>query len=136
MPPAASSGMATSAPRPDHDTTERVDRYERERVVRPAYTPPATSNVNVGPSWSRYVAIRGVNGIGSTRSGQWDRLNTTMLHAGTATASRAAYRVRFAVGSAVESSSSQRAPNRRGGSTKLTPSWSALKAGVFSSPEA
>jgi uncharacterized protein YggT (Ycf19 family) len=41
--------MATSAPRPDHDTTERVDRYERERIVRPAYTTPATgSNVNVG----------------------------------------------------------------------------------------
>ncbi len=42
--------MATSAPRPDHDTTERVDRYERERIVRPAYTPPAASNVNVGPT--------------------------------------------------------------------------------------
>jgi uncharacterized protein YggT (Ycf19 family) len=43
--------MATS-PRPDHDTTERVDRYERERIVeRPAYTAPATgSNVNVGPT--------------------------------------------------------------------------------------
>jgi len=42
--------MATSAPR-DHDTTERVDRYERERIVeRPASTPPATSNVNVGPT--------------------------------------------------------------------------------------
>ena len=41
--------MATSAPRPDNDTTERVDRYERERIVRPAYTTPATgSNVNVG----------------------------------------------------------------------------------------
>ena len=50
MPPAASSGMATSAPRPDHDTTERVDRYERERIVRPAYTAPAASNVNVGPT--------------------------------------------------------------------------------------
>ena len=44
--------MATSTPRHDHDTTERVDRYERERVVeRPAYTAPASaSNVNVGPT--------------------------------------------------------------------------------------
>jgi uncharacterized protein YggT (Ycf19 family) len=44
--------MATSSPRHDHDTTERVDRYERERIVeRPAYTTPATgSNVNVGPT--------------------------------------------------------------------------------------
>ena len=43
--------MATSAPRHDHDTTERVDRYERERVVeRPAYTPASASNVNVGPT--------------------------------------------------------------------------------------
>ncbi|MDQ2913424.1 MAG: YggT family protein [Chloroflexota bacterium] len=42
--------MATSAPRPDHDTTERVDRYERERIVRPAYAAPAASNVNVGPT--------------------------------------------------------------------------------------
>jgi uncharacterized protein YggT (Ycf19 family) len=42
--------MATSAPRPDHDTTERVDRYERESIVRPAYTAPAASNVNVGPT--------------------------------------------------------------------------------------
>jgi len=42
--------MATSAPR-DHDTTERVDRSERERTVeRPASTPPASSNVNVGPT--------------------------------------------------------------------------------------
>lgn len=43
--------MATSAPR-DHDTTERVDRYERERVVeRPAYPAPVgPSNVNVGPT--------------------------------------------------------------------------------------
>jgi uncharacterized protein YggT (Ycf19 family) len=42
--------MATSAPR-DHDTTERVERYERERIVeRPAYTAPAASNVNVGPT--------------------------------------------------------------------------------------
>src|SRR5437588_10266853 len=50
MPPAAPSGMATSAPR-DHDTTERVDRYERERIVeRPAHTPPASANVNVGPT--------------------------------------------------------------------------------------
>jgi uncharacterized protein YggT (Ycf19 family) len=41
--------MATSAPR-DHDTTERVDRYEGERIVeRPANTTPAT-NVNVGPT--------------------------------------------------------------------------------------
>jgi uncharacterized protein YggT (Ycf19 family) len=43
--------MATSAPR-DHDTTERVDRYERERIVRPANTAPAASNVNVGPTTS------------------------------------------------------------------------------------
>jgi uncharacterized protein YggT (Ycf19 family) len=44
--------MATSRPRNDRDTTERVDRYERERVVeRPAYTAPASaSNVNVGPT--------------------------------------------------------------------------------------
>jgi len=42
--------MATSAPR-DHDTTERVDRYERERIAeRPAQTPPASANVNVGPT--------------------------------------------------------------------------------------
>ena len=42
--------MATSAPR-DHDTTERVDRYERERIVeRPAYRTPGASNVNVGPT--------------------------------------------------------------------------------------
>ena len=37
----------------DTDTTKRVDRYERERVVErpPAYAPPTgTSNVNVGPS--------------------------------------------------------------------------------------
>ena len=44
--------MARSAPHNDHDTTERVERYERERIVeRPAYTTPAsTSNVNVGPT--------------------------------------------------------------------------------------
>ena len=44
--------MATSTPRNDNDTTERVDRYERERVVeRPAYRPAASaSNVNVGPA--------------------------------------------------------------------------------------
>jgi uncharacterized protein YggT (Ycf19 family) len=45
--------MATRAPRPDHDTTERIDRYERERLVeRPAYptVTPAASNVNVGPA--------------------------------------------------------------------------------------
>ena len=44
--------MARSAPHNDHDTTERVERYERERIVeRPAYTPPASaSNVNVGPT--------------------------------------------------------------------------------------
>jgi uncharacterized protein YggT (Ycf19 family) len=42
--------MATSAPR-DHDTTERVDRYERERIVeRPASTTPTATNVNVGPT--------------------------------------------------------------------------------------
>ena len=52
MPPAAHSGMARSAPHNDHDTTERVERYERERIVeRPAYTTPtAGSNVNVGPT--------------------------------------------------------------------------------------
>ena len=43
--------MATSTPRNDHDKTDRVERYERERVVeRPAYTPPSASNVNVGPT--------------------------------------------------------------------------------------
>lgn len=44
--------MARSSPRNDHDTTERVERYERERIVeRPAYTAPASaSNVNVGPT--------------------------------------------------------------------------------------
>jgi len=44
--------MARSAPRNDHDTTERVERYERERVIeRPASTSPASaSNVNVGPT--------------------------------------------------------------------------------------
>jgi uncharacterized protein YggT (Ycf19 family) len=44
--------MATSTPRNNHDTTERVERYERERIVeRPAYTTPAAgSNVNVGPT--------------------------------------------------------------------------------------
>jgi uncharacterized protein YggT (Ycf19 family) len=44
--------MARSAPHNDHDTTERVERYERERIVeRPAYTTPsAGSNVNVGPT--------------------------------------------------------------------------------------
>ena len=44
--------MATSTPRHDHDTTERVERYERERVIeRPAYPTPANaSNVNVGPT--------------------------------------------------------------------------------------
>jgi uncharacterized protein YggT (Ycf19 family) len=42
--------MATPAPR-DHDTTERVDRSERERIVeRPANTPLASANVNVGPT--------------------------------------------------------------------------------------
>src|SRR5437667_11135025 len=52
MPPAAPSGMAASTPRHDHDTTERVERYERERVIeRPAYpTPASASNVNVGPT--------------------------------------------------------------------------------------
>src|SRR5439155_1425006 len=50
MPPADLLGMATSAPH-DHDTTERVERYERERIVeRPAVTTPAASNVNVGPT--------------------------------------------------------------------------------------
>lgn len=43
--------MATSTPRNDRDTTERVERYERERIVgRPAYTPASASNVNVGPT--------------------------------------------------------------------------------------
>jgi uncharacterized protein YggT (Ycf19 family) len=44
--------MATQTPRNNHDTTERVERYERERIVeRPAYTTPAAgSNVNVGPT--------------------------------------------------------------------------------------
>jgi uncharacterized protein YggT (Ycf19 family) len=44
--------MATSTPRHDHDRTERVERYERERVIeRPAYiTPASASNVNVGPT--------------------------------------------------------------------------------------
>lgn len=44
--------MATSTPRNDHDTTQRVERYERERMVeRPVYTAPASgSNVNVGPT--------------------------------------------------------------------------------------
>ena len=43
--------MATSTPRNDHDTTQRVERYERERIVeRPGYTTPAASNVNVGPT--------------------------------------------------------------------------------------
>jgi uncharacterized protein YggT (Ycf19 family) len=46
---ARASGMTVD--RRDHDTTERVDRYERERIVeRPAYTAPAASNVNVGPT--------------------------------------------------------------------------------------
>jgi uncharacterized protein YggT (Ycf19 family) len=35
----------------DTDTTKRVDRYERERIIeRPASTPSGTSNVNVGPT--------------------------------------------------------------------------------------
>ena len=43
--------MTTSAPRNDRDTTERVERYERSRVVeRPAYTPASAANVNVGPT--------------------------------------------------------------------------------------
>ncbi len=43
--------MATSTPRNDRDTTERVDRYERDRPVeRPAHTPASASNVNVGPT--------------------------------------------------------------------------------------
>ena len=47
--------MATSAPR-DHDTTERVDLYERERIVqRPAYTAPAASNLNVAPTAATVV---------------------------------------------------------------------------------
>src|SRR5947209_3998381 len=52
MPPAAPSGMAASTPRHDHDTTERVDRYERERVIeRRAYPTPASApNLNLGPT--------------------------------------------------------------------------------------
>jgi uncharacterized protein YggT (Ycf19 family) len=42
--------MARSAPRNDRDTTERVERYERERVVERPGTTPAASNVNVGPT--------------------------------------------------------------------------------------
>jgi uncharacterized protein YggT (Ycf19 family) len=44
--------MARSTPRNDHDSTERVERYERERVVeRPASrAAPSASNVNVGPT--------------------------------------------------------------------------------------
>src|SRR5205809_5159413 len=49
MPPADLLGMATSAPH-DHDTTERVERYERERIVERPVTTPAASNVNVGPT--------------------------------------------------------------------------------------
>ena len=42
--------MATSAPR-DHDTTQRVERYERERIIeRPVSTTPAASNLNVAPT--------------------------------------------------------------------------------------
>jgi uncharacterized protein YggT (Ycf19 family) len=38
--------------RRDHDTTERVDRYERERMADSprSYVAPGPSNVNVGPS--------------------------------------------------------------------------------------
>src|SRR6267378_1200659 len=50
MPPAGSLGMSTPSPH-DHDTTERVERYERERIIeRPVVTTPAASNVNVGPT--------------------------------------------------------------------------------------
>src|SRR5437867_5968253 len=49
MPPAAFLGMATSAPH-DHDTTERVERYERERIVERPASAPAASNVNVAPT--------------------------------------------------------------------------------------
>src|SRR3989442_7067998 len=42
--------MATSAPH-NHDTTERVDRYERERTIeRPPDPAAAASNVNVAPT--------------------------------------------------------------------------------------
>jgi uncharacterized protein YggT (Ycf19 family) len=43
--------MATSPPRHDHDTTARVERYERERIVERPYPSitPTGSNVNVGP---------------------------------------------------------------------------------------
>jgi uncharacterized protein YggT (Ycf19 family) len=44
--------MATSVPRHDHDTTERVDR---EVAERPAYTAP-TTQVNVGPTTSTVPA--------------------------------------------------------------------------------
>ena len=46
--------MATSTPRHDHDTTERVDRYERERIVERPYPSitPTGPNVNVGPTTS------------------------------------------------------------------------------------
>ena len=40
--------MATSTPRNDHDTTERVERVERERIVERPVSPTG-SNVNVGP---------------------------------------------------------------------------------------
>src|SRR2546426_11505087 len=46
MPPADLLGMATSAPH-DHDSTERVERNERERIIE---RPAAASNVNVGPT--------------------------------------------------------------------------------------
>ena len=47
--------MATSAPR-DHDTTERVDRNERDRIIeRPVSSTPAASNVNVAPTTAPVV---------------------------------------------------------------------------------
>jgi len=52
--------MATSAPRHDHDTTQRVERYERERIIeRPTITPGA-SNVNVGPTTSAVATNKSV----------------------------------------------------------------------------
>jgi uncharacterized protein YggT (Ycf19 family) len=49
--------MAVQRHEPHTDTTQRVDRYERERIVeRPTVVPPAgTSNVNVGPTTGRAV---------------------------------------------------------------------------------
>jgi uncharacterized protein YggT (Ycf19 family) len=50
--------MAVDRREPDTDTTQRVDHYERERIIeRPApYVAPGASNVNVGPSTGATVA--------------------------------------------------------------------------------